>query len=77
LQVPEKFRAQLALARAALPNVNTMVSMREELRQMWLNTHANRAQLADELQAWCKRAETSGVAALRDFSMQLRTARMG
>jgi len=51
--------------------------MREELRQMWLNTHANRAQLAAELQAWCKRAEASGVAALRDFSMQLRTARMG
>jgi len=44
---------------------------------MWLNTHANRAQLAIELQAWCKRAETSGVTALRDFSMQLRAARMG
>jgi stearoyl-CoA desaturase (delta-9 desaturase) len=29
------------------------------------------------LQAWCKRAEESGVAALRDFSLQLRTARMG
>jgi stearoyl-CoA desaturase (delta-9 desaturase) len=77
LQVPEKFRAHLAQARAALPHVDTMVSMREELRQMWLNTHANRSQLAAELQAWCKRAETSGVAALRDFSMQLRTARMG
>lgn len=77
LQVPEKFRAQLAQARAALPHVDTMVRMREELRQMWLNTHANRAQLAAELQAWCKRAEASGVAALRDFSMQLRTARMG
>jgi stearoyl-CoA desaturase (delta-9 desaturase) len=77
LQVPEKFRAQLALARAALPDVDTMVRMREELRQMWLNTHASRAQLALELQAWCKRAEESGVAALRDFSLQLRTARMG
>jgi stearoyl-CoA desaturase (delta-9 desaturase) len=77
VQVPEQFRALLAQARAALPDVDTMVRMREELRQLWLNTHASRAQLALELQAWCKRAEDSGVAALRDFSLQLRTARMG
>jgi stearoyl-CoA desaturase (delta-9 desaturase) len=54
-----------------------MVRMREELRQLWLNTHATQAQLALDLQAWCRRAEDSGVAALRDFSLQLRTARMG
>jgi bifunctional enzyme CysN/CysC len=35
--------------------------MREELRQMWLNTHASRAQLALDLQQWCLRAEQSGV----------------
>jgi stearoyl-CoA desaturase (delta-9 desaturase) len=29
------------------------------------------------LQAWCKRAEESGIAGLRDFSLQLRAARMG
>jgi len=31
-------------------------------------------QLVAELQAWCKRAEESGVAALRDFSLKLRAA---
>jgi stearoyl-CoA desaturase (delta-9 desaturase) len=72
VQVPAQFHALLSQARAALPNVDTMVKMREELRQLWLNTHANQAQLAQELQAWCRRAENSGVAALRDFSMQLR-----
>jgi stearoyl-CoA desaturase (delta-9 desaturase) len=72
VQVPAQFHALLSQARAALPNVDTMVKMREELRQLWLNTHANQAQLAQELQAWCRRAESSGVAALRDFSMQLR-----
>jgi len=77
VQVPEQFRALLVQARAALPDVDTMVRMREELRQLWLNTHATQAQLALDLQAWCKRAEESGVAALRDFSLQLRTARMG
>ena len=72
VQVPEQFRALLKQARDALPNVDTMVRMREELRQMWLNTHASRAQLALDLQQWCVRAEQSGVVALRDFSMQLR-----
>ncbi len=72
VQVPEQFHALLAQARAALPHVDTMVRMREELRQLWLNTHASQAQLALELQAWCRRAESSGVKALRDFSMQLR-----
>jgi stearoyl-CoA desaturase (delta-9 desaturase) len=32
--------------------------------------------LAQDLQQWCVRAEQSGVAALRDFSMQLRAAKM-
>ena len=48
-----QLEAQLAQARAALPDVDTMVKMREELRQLWLNTNQNRAQLALDLQAWC------------------------
>ena len=68
--------ALLQQARDALPHVDTMVRMREELRQMWLNTHASRAQLAAELQQWCQRAEQSGVAALRDFSLQLRAVKV-
>ena len=75
VQVPEQFHALLKQARHALPNVDTMVRMREELRQLWLNTNASRAQLTLDLQQWCVRAEQSGVAALRDFSMQLRAAR--
>jgi stearoyl-CoA desaturase (delta-9 desaturase) len=75
-KVPAKVVAQLAQARAALPDVDTMVKMREELRQIWLNTHHTRAQLAQDLQAWCKRAEASGIAALQEFSMHLRAARV-
>ena len=76
VQVPVQFHALLKQARDALPNVDTMVRMREELRQLWLNTNASRAQLALDLQQWCLRAEQSGVVALRDFSMQLRAARV-
>jgi stearoyl-CoA desaturase (delta-9 desaturase) len=52
-----------------------MVLMREELRQLWLNRLQSREQLADELQAWCHRAEASGIAVLQEFSMKLRAAR--
>jgi stearoyl-CoA desaturase (delta-9 desaturase) len=48
--------------------------MREELRQLWSNTTLTREQLAKDLQAWCRRAEESGVAALRDYSIKLRSA---
>jgi len=58
-----------------LPTVDTMVRMREELRQIWLNTGHNRAQLAQDLQQWCRRAEESGIAALAEFSRRLRAAR--
>jgi stearoyl-CoA desaturase (delta-9 desaturase) len=74
-KVPSKVMAQLAEARAALPDVDTMVQMREELRQLWLNTNLNRAQLVEGLQTWCKRAEASGIAALQEFSKHLRAAR--
>jgi stearoyl-CoA desaturase (delta-9 desaturase) len=52
-----------------------MVIMREELRQMWLNRSHTREQLAADLQAWCQRAEASGIAALAEFSLRLRSVR--
>ena len=58
------------------PVLDKMVVMREELRQIWLNTSHTREQLAADLQAWCRRAEDSGIAALHEFSMQLRAARV-
>jgi stearoyl-CoA desaturase (delta-9 desaturase) len=54
--------------------LDKMLAMREELRQMWLNTSQSREQLAADLQAWCHRAEESGIEALRQFSFKLRAA---
>ncbi|WBY03444.1 fatty acid desaturase [Ramlibacter tataouinensis] len=71
-RVPAAARAKLAQARAAHPVLDQMVTMREELRQLWLNTSHSREQLAADLQAWCRRAEGSGIEALRQFSMKLR-----
>ncbi|MEY4979806.1 MAG: hypothetical protein RLZZ352_2076 [Pseudomonadota bacterium] len=75
-KVPATAVPQLTQARAACPVLDKMVVMREELRQIWLNTSRSREQLAADLQAWCRRAEESGIAALRDFSIQLRAARV-
>ena len=74
-KVPAEAKAPLSATLAAYPVLDKMLAMREELRQIWLNTSHNREQLALDLQVWCKRAEESGIAALRDFSTQLRAAR--
>jgi stearoyl-CoA desaturase (delta-9 desaturase) len=73
-KVPAEVRPQLAQVRAQSPVLDKMVTMREELRALWSSTNATREQLAAELQAWCRRAEESGIAALREFSIKLRSA---
>lgn len=73
-KVPERAKSQLAQARAAYPVIDQMLTMREELRQLWLNTSLSREQLTGQLQAWCQRAEASGIAVLKDFSIKLRSA---
>lgn len=68
-------RAELDKARAVSPVLDKMVVMRDELRQLWLNTSRSREQLARDLQGWCRRAEESGIVALQQFSQTLRAAR--
>lgn len=74
-KVPDGIAAQLVEARAASPVLDKMVVMREELRQMWLSRSHTREQLALDLQAWCYRAEASGIAVLQEFSLRLRAVR--
>ena len=74
-KVPASAVAQLALARSVSPVLDKMVVMREELRQLWLSRSHTREQLAADLQAWCHRAEASGIAVLQEFSLKLRAAR--
>jgi len=74
-KVPASARTHLVQARQAHPVLDKMVVMREELRQMWMNTSQSREQLAADLAAWCHRAEASGIAALQEFSVRLRAAR--
>jgi stearoyl-CoA desaturase (delta-9 desaturase) len=73
-KVPAAVKPQVEQAIAASPVLAKMHAMREELRALWSSTNASRDQLALDLQAWCKRAEDSGIAALREFSIKLRSA---
>jgi stearoyl-CoA desaturase (delta-9 desaturase) len=73
-KIPSNLRTQLDSAMAEAPVLKKLVTMREELRQLWTRTNVSAEQLVADLQDWCRRAEESGIAALREFSMQLRAA---
>ena len=73
-KVPAEVKPTLSQALAHSPALTTMTHMREELRQLWSDTTQTREQLVAQLAAWCQRAETSGIEALRDFSIRLRAA---
>ena len=75
-KVPAEVREHLLQARAEHPILDQMHAMREELRTMWQSTTRSREQLAADLQAWCHRAEQSGIAALHEFSLRLRAAQV-
>jgi stearoyl-CoA desaturase (delta-9 desaturase) len=51
----------------------TVIAMRDELAALWERSSASKEQLLRQLQDWCHRAETSGVAPLVDFSHRLRS----
>ena len=53
--------------------LSTLVAMRLELAALWERSSASKEQLLRQLQDWCHRAETSGIASLADFSRRLRS----
>jgi stearoyl-CoA desaturase (Delta-9 desaturase) len=73
-KIPNDVKPKMAHAVAQCPTLTKLVAMREELRQLWTRTNVSAEQLVVDLQAWCKRAEDSGVAVLREFSLRLRAA---
>jgi stearoyl-CoA desaturase (delta-9 desaturase) len=73
-KIPQAFKADVAGAVAASPYLAKLVAMREELRLLWTRTGVSAEQLVADLQAWLKKAEESGIAALQDFALRLRAA---
>ncbi|MCW7538695.1 fatty acid desaturase [Aquabacterium sp. A7-Y] len=73
-RIPSDVKQHVASACAQSPALAKLVAMREELRQLWTRTNVSAEQLVADLQAWCKKAEESGIAALQDFALKLRAA---
>ncbi|MBX3636714.1 MAG: fatty acid desaturase [Rubrivivax sp.] len=73
-KIPSAVKPSLQQALGASPSLAKLVAMREELRQLWTRTGVSAEQLVADLQAWCRKAEDSGIAALQEFSFKLRAA---
>lgn len=73
-KIPQAAKEQVAQAVAMSPRLAKLVAMREELRSLWTRTNVSAEQLVADLQAWCRKAEESGIAALQDFALRLRSA---
>jgi stearoyl-CoA desaturase (Delta-9 desaturase) len=73
-KIPLGVKPRLAQALGDSPQLAKLVAMREELRLLWTRTNVSAEQLVADLQAWCRKAEESGIAALQEFSMKLRAA---
>ncbi|MFM2449501.1 MAG: hypothetical protein RIS44_1951 [Pseudomonadota bacterium] len=73
-KIPAAAKAQIEKAVADHPGLAQWVHMREELRQLWTRTNVSAEQLVVDLQAWCKKAESSGIASMQEFALKLRAA---
>ncbi len=73
--VPQDVQPQLSGVLDQSPDLQTLVYMREELRSLWTRTNVSADQLVADLGQWCRKAEESGIVALREFSRKLRAAR--
>ena len=74
-KIPTAVKAQVAQAVEHSPRLAKLVAMREELRLLWTRTNVSAEQLVVDLQAWCRSAEESGIAALQEFALKLRAAK--
>ena len=74
-KIPSAIKARVVQAMEHSPPLTKLVAMREELRLLWTRTNVSAEQLVIDLQAWCKSAEESGIAALQEFALKLRAAK--
>jgi stearoyl-CoA desaturase (delta-9 desaturase) len=72
-QLSEAERARLSEALQKSRMLATALAMRQELVALWERSSASKEQLVRQLQDWCRRAESSGIPPLVDFSWRLRS----
>ncbi|GAB2895285.1 fatty acid desaturase [Paralcaligenes sp. KSB-10] len=65
-------RIELDTILADNKSLSTLVQMRRELVRLWESSSASSEQLLSDLQAWCLRAQQSGIEGLEQFANRLR-----
>jgi stearoyl-CoA desaturase (delta-9 desaturase) len=65
-------RAELDNVLAENQSLSTLVQMRRELIRLWESSSSSSEQLLSDLQAWCQRAQQSGIEGLEQFANRLR-----
>ncbi|MEJ1958185.1 MAG: fatty acid desaturase [Nitrosomonadales bacterium] len=65
-------KTKLAELMVASPTLKKAYTLRQELAAVWERSATSKEQLVKQLEEWCDRAENSGIAALREFSIRLR-----
>lgn len=68
-------RERLAELMEKYPSLKTVMEYRSELKALWENTELSNEGLLAELMGWCSRAEASGIQALEEFSVYLKSFR--
>ena len=68
----EQDKLKLGLVIQTSTRLNTAYTLRQELFGIWQRSASTTEQRGNDLEAWCRRAETCGIAALQQFSMRLR-----
>jgi stearoyl-CoA desaturase (delta-9 desaturase) len=71
--LPEAERLRLHAALEESRMLAVLVEMRNELTKLWERSNLTADQLVDQLQAWCAKAEASGIHQLQEFSLRLRS----
>ena len=71
----ESSRARLAELVARHPRFKTVLEFRNELKQLWEGAHTSNERLLADFQAWCTRAEQSGIQGLQEFVAYLKSFR--
>ena len=74
-QLPAAEQRSLSDLMAHSRVLKTLVEMRTELLATWSKTSASRDQMLAHLQDWVARAEASGIAALQDAALRIRSYR--
>lgn len=55
------------------PNLDAVMEYRDKLKNIWEKTQSNSSEMVQALNQWCKEAEASGIQALEEFALRIRS----